>query len=218
MAKQKVNYARRTAKYFNFWRKIFQRLATNVWYGTQFKLIYKLKVEGRENIPHNSNFIACGNHLSTLDPYLVTYIMPKPVAFMAKKELFEKKFMRWMLDWQGAFAVNREKLEVSTIKTALEVKNTDWILGLFPQGTRAKSGTIENVHKGFAGLARSTKCGILPIGIVGSENRTWLPFKGNITVKIGELIPYDEDLDAVMDKWAKAIQNLTGFKYIPTPA
>ena len=144
--------------------------------------------------------------------------MPKPVAFMAKKELFEKKFMRWMLDWQGAFAVNREKLEVSTIKTALEVKNTDWILGLFPQGTRAKSGTIENVHKGFAGLARSTKCGILPIGIIGSENKTWLPFKGNITVKIGELIPYDEDLDAVMDKWARAIQNLTGFKYIPTPA
>ena len=137
---------------------------------------------------------------------------------MAKKELFEKAFTRWMLDWQGAFAVNREKLEVSTIKTALEVKNTDWILGLFPQGTRAKSGTIENIHKGFAGLARSTKCGILPIGIVGSEKTTWLPFKGNITVKIGELIPYDEDLDAVMEKWARAIQELTGFTYIPNPA
>ncbi len=218
MAKQKVNYARRTAKYFNFMRKVFQRIVTNVWYGTRFKIFYKLKVEGKENIPHNSDFIACGNHLSNLDPYLITYIMPKPVAFMAKKELFEKKFTRWMLDWQGAFAVNREKLEVSTIKTALEVKSTDWILGLFPQGTRAKSGTIENIHKGFAGLARSTKCGILPIGIVGSENMTWLPFKGNITVKVGELIPYDEDLDVVMEKWARAIQELTGFKYIPNPA
>ena len=218
MAKQKVNYARRTAKYFNFMRKVFQRIVTNVWYCPRFKLIYKLKIEGKENIPHNSDFIACGNHLSNLDPYIITYIMPKPVAFMAKTELFEKAFTRWMLDWQGAFAVNREKLEVSTIKTALEVKNTDWILGLFPQGTRAKSGTIENIHKGFAGLARSTKCGILPIGIVGSEKTTWLPFKGNITVKIGELIPYDEDLDAVMEKWARAIQELTGFTYIPNPA
>ena len=197
MAKQKVNYARRTAKYFNFMRKVFQRIVTNVWYCPRFKLIYKLKIEGKENIPHNSDFIACGNHLSNLDPYIITYIMPKPVAFMAKKELFEKAFTRWMLDWQGAFAVNREKLEVSTIKTALEVKNTDWILGLFPQGTRAKSGTI---------------------GIVGSEKTTWLPFKGNITVKIGELIPYDEDLDAVMEKWARAIQELTGFTYIPNPA
>ncbi|MGN1125052.1 MAG: lysophospholipid acyltransferase family protein [Candidatus Gastranaerophilaceae bacterium] len=217
MKKEKTtkNYAKRTAKYFNFWRKLFQKIVTNIWYGVQFKLIYRLKVEGTENIPKDGKYIACGNHLSSLDPYLVTYVMPKPVAFMAKKELFEKKFLRWMLDWQGAFAVNREKLDVSTIKTALEVRNTNWILGLFPQGTRAKSGTIENIHKGFAGLARATKCGILPIGIIGSENKTWCPFKGNITVKIGEVIPYNEDLDAVIEAWANSIQELTGFKYIP---
>ncbi len=218
MARQKINYARRTAKYFNFWRRIFQNIVCKFWYGIQFKLMYKVKVEGRENIPKDTQFIVCGNHLSNLDPFLVSFIMPKPVAFMAKKELFEKKFTRWMLDWQGAFAVNRDKLEISTIKTAYEVKNTNWILGLFPQGTRAKSGTIENVHKGFAGIAKATKCNILPIGIVGSENMTWCPFKGNITVKIGELIPYSDDAEEVMKQWALAIEQLTGFTYIPNPA
>ncbi len=176
---------------------------------------YRLKIEGRKNLPKNRNVIYVGNHVSELDPPFVGYAVARPIAFMAKKELFEKRFVRWMLDWEGAFAVNREKLEVSTIKTALEVQNTDWVLGLFPQGTRAKVGTIEDIKKGFAGLAKATKCDILPIGIVGSQNKTLCPFKGKIKVKIGEVIPFSEDLDAVMEQWGLAIQKLTGFEYIP---
>lgn len=218
MAKTQKNYARRTAKYFNFWRKVFQAIVCKFWYGMQFKLIYKVKVEGKENIPQDKNFIVCGNHLSSLDPFLICFSMKKPVAFMAKKELFEKRFVRWMLDWQGAFAVNREKLEVSTIKTAFEVKKSrDWVLGLFPQGTRAKSGVLDNIHKGFAGIAKSTKCDILPVGIIGSENKTWWPFKGNITIKYGQVIPCSDDVELLMEQWAKAVQELTGFEYIPTP-
>ena len=213
--KQQKNYARRTAKYFNFWRKFFQRVVCKFWYGIQFKLMYRVEIEGKENIPKNNKYIACGNHLSTLDPFLVCFTLNRPVAYMAKKELFEKRFVRWMLDWEGAFAVNREKLEVSTIKTALEVQNTDWVLGLFPQGTRAEVGTIEDIKKGFAGLAKATKCDILPIGIVGSQNKTLCPFKGKIKVKIGEVTPFSEDLDAVMEQWGLAIQRLTVFEYIP---
>ena len=40
--KQQKNYARRTAKYFNFWRKFFQRVVCKFWYGIQFKLMYRL--------------------------------------------------------------------------------------------------------------------------------------------------------------------------------
>ncbi|MBR1907653.1 1-acyl-sn-glycerol-3-phosphate acyltransferase [bacterium] len=217
MPKTAKNYARRTAKYFNFWRKFFQAVVCKFWYGIQFRLMYRIEIEGKENIPKDNKYIVCSNHLSTLDPFLVCFLLNRPVAYMAKKELFEKKFVRWMLDWEGAFAVNREKLEIATIKTALEVNKTNWVLGLFPQGTRAQAGTIEDIRKGFAGLARTTKCNILPIGIVGSENKTLCPFKGKIKVKIGELIPFNEDLDKVIEEWGLAIQKLTGFDYIPTP-
>ena len=218
MPKKAKNYARRTAKYFNFWRKFFQAVVCKFWYGIQFRLMYRIEIEGKENIPKDNRYIVCSNHLSTLDPFLVCFLLNRPVAYMAKKELFEKRFVRWMLDWEGAFAVNREKLEIATIKTALEVNKTNWVLGLFPQGTRAQAGTIEDIRKGFAGLARTTKCDILPIGIVGSERKTICPFRGKIKVKIGELIPFNEDLDKVIEEWGLAIQKLTGFDYIPTVA
>ncbi len=206
-------YSLRAPEFYNRWRKLFLFLVTHVFYMIRFKLVYRLEVQGRENIPEDNSYIIAANHLSTLDPPLVCSVMKRGVAYMAKKELFENPFMRWWLDWLGAFAVDREKLGVSTIKTVMTIKKTGWVLGIFPQGTRQEPGEISNITKGFASLAKSTKCGILPVGITGTQEVKRLPFTGKIVVKIGKLIPYSDDVASMVDEWGKAIEELTGFKY-----
>lgn len=206
-------YSLRTPEFYNRWRKLFLFLVTHIFYMIRFKLVYRLEVQGRENIPEDNSYIIAANHLSTLDPPLVCSVMKRGVAYMAKKELFENPFMRWWLDWLGAFAVDREKLGVSTIKTVMTIKKTGWVLGIFPQGTRQEPGEISNITKGFASLAKSTKCGILPVGITGTQEVKRLPFTGKIVVKIGKLIPYSDDVASMVDEWGKAIEELTGFKY-----
>lgn len=203
----------REQKFFNKWRRLFQYIITHIFYMIRFKLVYRLEVHGKENIPNNNEFIVASNHLSTLDPPLICAIMNRPLAYMAKKELFENPFMRWWLNWLGAFAVDREKLGVSTIKTVLTIKNTDWALGIFPQGTRQEYGTINHITKGFASLAKTTKCGILPIGIIGTQDAKRIPFSGKIVVKIGEIIPYSDNVEDMVKNWIEEIQRLTGFKY-----
>ncbi len=211
--KASKNASSREQKFFNKWRGLFQFIVTHIMYMIRFKLVYRLEVYGKENIPDTNEFIVVPNHLSTLDPPLMCAVMNRPVAFMAKKELFVNPFMRWWLNWLGAFAVDREHLGVSTIKTVLTVKKTNWVLGIFPQGTRQEPGTISNITKGFASLAKSTKCGILPVGIVGTQDAKRLPFSGKIIVKIGKLIPYTDNVDEMVDSWTQSIQELTGFKY-----
>ncbi len=208
------NYTKRTASEFNIWRRIFQFFICKIFYMIRLKLIYRLKVEGLENVPKDNAYIVCPNHLSTLDPPMMVAIMPRSVSFMAKKELFDIPFIRWWIDWLGAFAVNRESLGPSTIKTVMEIKKSEWVFGIFPQGTRGVPGTITGVNKGFAGLAKITKCAVLPVGITGTEEAKHLPFSGNVTVKIGKPIPYDENPDVVVQKWIEAIQELTGFEYV----
>ena len=208
------NYSLREAEFFNKWRGFFQYLVTHIFYMIRFKLVYRLEVYGRENIPDDNNYIVAANHLSTLDPPLVCSVMNRSVAYMAKKELFENPFLRWWLNWLGAFAVDREKLGVSTIKTVKNIKETGWVLGIFPQGTRQEAGEISHVTKGFASLAKSTKCGILPIGITGTHEVKRLPFTGKIIIRIGKIIPYTDDVTSMVDKWEKSIENLTGFKYV----
>ncbi len=209
------NTAYRNPEFYNFWRRCFQYIITHIFYMIRFKLVYRLEVQGKENIPNENDYIIAANHLSTLDPPLVVGIMNRGVAYMAKKELFENPFMHWWLNWLGAFAVDREKVSVSTIKTVKTIKSTGWVLGIFPQGTRQTDGEIKNVAKGFAALAKSTKCGILPVGITGTDEVKRLPFTGKIIVKIGKVIPYSENVDSMVAEWGKAIQDLTGLKYIP---
>ena len=207
-------YSLRDAEFYNCWRRIFLFLVTGVFYMIRFKLVYRLEVHGKENIPKDNNFIIAANHLSTLDPPLVCGVLNRGVAYMAKKELFDIPFLRWWIDWLGAFAVNRESLGPSTIKTVQQIKDSNWVLGMFPQGTRGVPGEIKGVTKGFAGLAKLTKCNILPVGLIGTNEVKRLPFTGKIIVNIGEIIPYDKNPDVVKDKWIEEIQKLTGFKYI----
>ncbi|MEE0496067.1 MAG: lysophospholipid acyltransferase family protein [Cyanobacteriota bacterium] len=180
----------------------------------RLKLVYRIEVHGLENVPKDNRYIVCPNHLSTLDPPLMVAVMPRSVSFMAKKELFDIPFLRWWIDWLGAFAVNRESLGPSTVKTVQTIKDSNWVLGMFPQGTRGIPGEIKGVTKGFAGLAKLTKCDILPVGIIGSNEVKRWPFTGKIIVNIGKPIPYDKNPDIVKEKWIEEIQKLTGFKYI----
>jgi 1-acyl-sn-glycerol-3-phosphate acyltransferase len=214
--KQKVvkKQTSREEKFFNNWRRLFQFIITHICYMVRLKLVYRLEVHGLENVPKDNAYIVAPNHLSTLDPPMIAGIMPRPVAFMAKKELFENPFMRWWLNWLGSFAVDRENLSVSTIRTVLTIKKTNWVFGIFPQGTRQEPGVISNVTKGFASLAKTTKCGIIPVGIVGTEKAKYIPFSGKIIIRVGEMIPYSENVEEMVEKWAQAIQELTGFKYI----
>ena len=214
MTKQKKQYSSRKASQFNIWRTLFQFLVCKIGYMIRLKLVYRLEVHGLENVPKDNRYIVCPNHLSTLDPPLMVAVMPRSVSFMAKKELFDIPFLRWWIDWLGAFAVNRESLGPSTVKTVQEIKDSNWVLGMFPQGTRGVPGEIKGVTKGFAGLAKLTKCDILPVGIIGTNEVKRWPFTGKIIVKIGKIIPYDKNTELVKDKWIEQIQELTGFKYV----
>lgn len=214
MSKEKKNYSKRSAEAFNKFRSFFQILVCKYFYMIRFKLVYRLKVEGLENVPEDNEYIVCPNHLSTLDPPLICAILPRRVAFMAKQELFDIKFLRWWIDWLGAIAVNRESLGPSTIKTVMNIKKSKWVFGIFPQGTRGLPGTISGVTKGFAGLSKITKCAVLPVGITGTEEVKRLPFSGKIVVKIGKPIPYSDDVEGMVSQWIDSIQKLTGYKYV----
>lgn len=210
-------YMQKTPANYNWFRTFWQWLVVKFWYGMSFHGIYRLEVYGKENIPKENNFIAVGNHLSTLDPLLIAHVLKNPVSFMAKKELFYHPILKYLLDWLGTFAVDREHVGLSTIKTAKSIKDTKrWVLGLFPQGTREKAGEITQVTKGFVGLAKATKCNILPIGIVGTDKKKILPFTGKIIVKIGKVIKLNsDDTESMYKEWIQSIQDLTGFKYNP---
>lgn len=226
------SYSRRYQSEYNWLRLFWQFYAITVVCKPFWSLFYKIKVEGRENIPKGEKIILAGNHISYFDPFLLFLATYRPVAFMAKVELFARNpkntlltniIDNWRIGWMdrlGAFSVNREKLEVSTIKTARDVLKTKrWTLGIFPQGGIRKNGKIEKVNKGFAVLAKMVKVDILPISITGCESYNWnFWHKKHITIKIGEKISAAQDVDDICEQWGRSVATMCNYEYVPEKA
>ena len=146
--KEKKNYTKRDVSDFTQNKYRFQLFARFVLLKLVLPIFYKIEYLGRENIPADGKYIVAGNHISYFDPVLAGEIANQPLAYMGKKELFEKPIAAAIMDGLGCFAVNREKLEVSTIKTALNIFKTErWKLGIFPQGGIRRNRKIEKIMR-----------------------------------------------------------------------
>ena len=215
MEKQKKNYTKRDVSDFTEGKIKFQKFGRWLVPRTILPIFYKIEYIGRENIPTDRNFIVAPNHISYFDPFLAGEAVKKPIAFMGKKELFENSILAFLLDGLGCFAVNREKLEVSTIKTALNIfKTKNWMLGIFPQGGIRRNRKIENINKGFAVIAKQMKTDILPIGITGCEEYNWIPFKGKIKIVIGKPVSYNQEYEDIINEWGQKVADLIDYTYV----
>lgn len=208
------NYNKRTEKDYGFFRTLYYMLFVIFVVAPVAKLMYNIKIEGQENVPADSNVIYAGNHVSYLDPPLITLATKRRIAYMAKQELFtdDNKLLRFLVHTLGAFAVNREKPELATFKTVKAVFNTPWSLGIFPQGKIVKEPVIENITKGFVVFAKKFKADIVPVAVCGFDGYAKKLFEKNVTIKIGHPISYTLDDDEIVKQWAEQICNFTGFE------
>ena len=208
------NYNRRTEKDYNFFRTLYYMAFVMLVVLPVTKFMYNLKIEGRENLPKDSHVIYAGNHVSYIDPPLIALAAWKTIAYMAKQELFkdDNKLLKFLVHTLGAFAVNREKPEIATFKTVKSVFNTDWALGIFPQGKIVKEPKISNIHKGFIMCAKKFKADIVPVGICGFDGYAKKLFEKHVTVKIGKPISHTLDENEILREWARQICDFTGFE------
>lgn len=209
------NYSKREVKEYNLFRVFLQWLFCTVGYANWYRLCCGYKVLGRENLPKNEFYIVASNHNSAVDPFLMCNAITKSVAYMAKKELFETFWSALYMNLLGSFSVDRGKTAVSTIKTVINISKTkNWVLGIFPQGTRGAVGDLEHINRGFASLAKTLKCSVVPVGIIGAtkeERRT----KGKrLIFNIGKPIPYNDDPEAMIKVWREQVIELTDTKKI----
>lgn len=209
------NYNRRYAKEYGFGRSLFYKWFLYFVVLPVSYLQYTVKIEGRKNLKKGVKYLYAGNHTSFLDPPFVALAANKKVAFMAKQELFTDKkwILRFLVKNLGAFAVNREKPELATFKTVLDLIKTDWSLGIFPEGKTSQSHVLENVQKGFTMIAKKAKADVVPIGIKGFDGYAGKSlFKKHVTITIGEPISYELAPEEILKQWAEQICKYTGYE------
>lgn len=134
-----------------------------------FGILFRPIVRGRENVPRNGGMIMAANHLSNWDPPMAGTYMPRPVAYMAKEELFRPAVAGAVIRSLYAFPVKRGAADRSAIKTALSVLKQGLCLGVFPEGTRSRDGRLGRAESGVALLAAMGRVPVVPTAIIGTN-------------------------------------------------
>ncbi|BAZ29423.1 1-acyl-sn-glycerol-3-phosphate acyltransferase [Cylindrospermum sp. NIES-4074] len=178
---------------------------------------FRIKIHDAQNVPQAGPLVVVSNHASYFDPLIISNSVRRPVAYMAKEELFRVPVLVQAIRLYGAYPVNRGTADRSAIRSALECLENGWAVGVFLEGTRTPDGRITDPKRGAALLAAKAKVPMLPVSLWNTEKilqkGSPIPRAVPVTVRIGNLIDAPsstnkQELEALTRKCAAAINEM----------
>jgi 1-acyl-sn-glycerol-3-phosphate acyltransferase len=156
------------------------------------RLIFRVKVVGRDFVPKQGAYIVAPTHRSLFDVPFAAFVTRRRIRMMAKRELFTTGFGRWLFIKLGAIEVEREAIDRTALRTSQAALETGEPLAIFPEGTRRTGPIVEDLYDGVAYLAMKVGVPILPVGIGGTEqilpSGKAIPRLHKVAVVVGEPI------------------------------
>ena len=135
------------------------------------RVVYRIRVEGREHLPKCGPVILASNHRSFLDSIFIPLVVRRRVTFVAKAEYFDDPKTAWFFRAVGQIPIRREGGTASegALAAATDVLEGGGVFGIYPEGTRTRDGLLHRGKTGVARLALGTSAPIVPVGLVGTD-------------------------------------------------
>jgi 1-acyl-sn-glycerol-3-phosphate acyltransferase len=162
---------------------------------TPFFLVYfRYARTGREYARLKGGLIVASNHRSFLDPFAVGGCLPwrRPMHYVAKVELFERRWQGWILSRLGAFPIRRGESDEVSMETARQIVERGGVVCIFPEGTRIRRGTLGDPRRGVGRLALQTGAPVIPTAVLGTEHvrRGWRIRPRKVKVRLGRAMTF----------------------------
>ena len=135
------------------------------------RFLWRVRIEGGENLPTDGPAIIAPNHVSFLDSMFLMMLLPRRITFVGKAEYLDDWKTRTLFPAMGMIPIDRKggKSAMSALDAAEQVLQRGELFGIFPEGTRSRSGDLYKGHTGMARLSLATGAPIIPTGIVGTD-------------------------------------------------
>ena len=180
-----------------------------------FFLVYlRLSRIGRTHGRVRGPLIVAANHRSFLDPFVIGASLPwrRPLHYVAKMELFERRWQGWILNRLGAYPVRRGQSDEETLITSRQILERGGAVCIFPEGTRHRSGSLARPKRGFGRLALESGAAVLPVAVHGTEHVRggWQIRPRKVKVRMGRALTFPRTDDP-----SPALANSVGARVWP---
>jgi 1-acyl-sn-glycerol-3-phosphate acyltransferase len=150
------------------------------------RVLARITVVG--GVPEGGPVLLAVNHSALVDGPMLYGLLPRPVAFLVKAEVFRGP-LGALLRHTGQIPVRRRTVETAPLRAALDVLRGGGIVGVFPEGTRG-AGDVQQVRHGIAYLAVRSGAPVVPVachGTLARKGRAFFrPHRPPILVAFGD--------------------------------
>lgn len=202
--------------------------------GPVFKFAWRVRTDGLEKVPTTGGAILAPNHTSVLDSFFLPMVVGRPMTYVGKAEYLDDWKTKYMFPALGMIPIDRAGGNASqrALDAAACVLGRGELFGIYPEGTRSRSGKLHKGHTGVARLALRTDCPIVPVGIIGAvdvqppDAKFPRPFM-EVLIRFGDPIDVSRYRDRandrlvlrqITDELMYSIRDLSGQEYVDTYA
>ena len=176
---------------------------------------WRVRVEGIENVPEDGAVVVIANHRHMFDPVIIAITMKRPVSFLCKKELCNHPLTNWFFRKLLCIPIDRDNMDRAALRECVGVLKENRVLGIFPEGTRAKTEEMLPFKSGATFVASQAPCKIVPMALIESRHLI-NPFTPKVGLKVGEPFLYEalegerrrETLERMTQKQEDAVRQL----------
>ena len=172
-----------------------------------FRFFWRIHTEGLERVPSDGGALIAPNHLSVLDSFFVPLVLGRRITYVGKAEYLDDWKTKKLFPLMGMIPIDRSGGDSAAraLDASAGVLECGELFGIYPEGTRSRSGDLHKGHTGVARLALRTGCPIVPVGIVGAADvqppdaKRPKPFR-EVLIRFGDPIDVSRYQDRANDR------------------
>lgn len=136
-----------------------------------FWFMFRMRINGLEHVPAEGGAIIAPNHVSVIDSFVIPSVLPRRITYVGKAEYMDSWKTKYLFPAMGMIPIDRSGGNASqrALDAAARVLERGELFGIYPEGTRSRSGKLHKGHTGVARLALRTGCPIVPVGVKGTR-------------------------------------------------